>query len=206
MSAAVGLINVADVQNAGNQHFAYHLPFIERCSTFHGYTDAIEDGLVLFLAACDQRAFLSGYILTSDNKGKYAIDDAFDLGWDGIPIYRHGEHERICFKYGLSYRIELLIVGAGVSALEAGFAGMASRNAHFDCIKCGDLVAFGLCRFDKSIGHGKAIAALAWTSSDNDDLLAHLVFLSLESSALKRSTRTYLANWITVIGLVLGDL
>ena len=60
----------------------------------------------------------------------------------------------------------------------AGQAGAqqtkSAANLHHGSIKPGDSMPFGLNRLNKSVRHGKAVAAFSGTACDNCDLLAHI--------------------------------
>ena len=87
--------------------------------------------------------------------------DPLDLGRDGVPVHRHGEHQGVSLQDSRSDHVEIIIKGAGLPGLETGLAGMATANIHHGGIKPGNGVPLGLCRLNKSIRHSKAVTVLA---------------------------------------------
>ena len=117
LCAAVCLFDGTCLQYARDQYLADHLPLNKSCRTLDGDADAVHDAHVLFLTAGDQRAVLAGDILPSYNKREHLVDDALDLGRNGIPVDRHGEDDGIRFQYGRSDGIEIVVEGTGLARL-----------------------------------------------------------------------------------------
>ena len=49
----VGFVNVPNGIHTGHQHFAHNRPFVQSGGALKGYTNTVEDGGILFLAAAD---------------------------------------------------------------------------------------------------------------------------------------------------------
>ena len=166
-------MDVAHVQNAGYQHLAHHLPLVQGGRALHGNANAIQHGPVLLLTAGDERTFFSRDVLAAHHQGVEAVDDPLDLGGDGVPVHRHGEHQGVCFQNGRGDEVEIIVKGAGLSGFEAGFTGVATAYFHHGGVKAGNGMALGLGGPDECVGHGEAVAVFAGAAGYHNDLFAH---------------------------------
>ena len=139
--AAVGLVDIAYVQNAGHQHFSYHRPLVQSGGTLHGDADTVQYGPVRLLAAGDEGALLPGDVLAAHHQGIEPVDDTFDLGGDGIPVHRHGKDKDIGLQDSRGDGVEVVVKGTGFPGFEAGLAGMTAANLQKGRVKAGDGVA-----------------------------------------------------------------
>jgi len=171
--ALAGVMAQNGKQKAGDQNLAYHLPFVQGTHTLHRDTHPIHDRHIFLLTAGDQRAFLACNIFSAYDKRKYPVNDALDLRRDGIPVDRHRKHNGIRLQDCRCYRIEVIIKGTGLPCGIAGFAGMASAYFFHGGIKPGNCMPLLLCRFDKSLRHGKTVTIFTRAPRNNNNFLTH---------------------------------
>lgn len=175
--AAVGFVDVAHIQHAGDEDFAHHLPLVQRTHPLHRNANAVHDGQIVFLTAADQRALLAGDVLAAHHQRVYAVNDALDLRRNGIPIDRHGEYQNVRLQNSRGDGVEIIVKRAGLAGGIAGLAGVAAAHLLECRVKARNGVALGLRRLNESVRHRKTVSVFAGTAGDHNDFLAHARYL-----------------------------
>ena len=98
---------------------------------------------------------------------KEIVYDALDLRRNGIPIDRHGKHDRVRLKYRGRDRVELRIERTGLACLIAGHAGAATTNIHGNRVETTYRMTTFLRFLDKGIRHRKTVTMFTRTTRNN---------------------------------------